>query len=264
MTNSSITPSASPVIGESLDLYMQEVEKYPLLSAQEEIELAMRYHAGDAQAGEHFINCNLRLVVKVAHVFNTNARVTLLDLIQEGNIGLIRAARKFDPQQGYRFSSYAQTAIMQECCQYRDEQGYAVRLPQYIAVDVRKSLRDAEHTPNPSRVIAQRWLSESCVSYDVPMPDGHDTFAARIADAESEREYAQVLASIDTASFLGHLPDHYRSVFELLYGLNGKPEHTFRQVGNRYGVSATRIQQIEKQGLIKMRRVAFCGEEVAA
>src|SRR6266581_1906012 len=118
----------------ALDRYLMEADYYPRLLPEEECDLARRYQRGDEEAGHYLVCCNLCLAISVTNTYSVNARCERLDLIQQANMGLIRAAKKYNPDSGYRFSTYAVSSIIAAVTRYRDERSYAVHMPQYVII----------------------------------------------------------------------------------------------------------------------------------
>ncbi len=239
--------------------YCQEAERYPLLTRQEECELACRYQAGDEQAGHWLICCNLRLGISMIKKYSTNARVDKMDLVQQANLGLIRAAKKFDAESGYRFSTYAVPSILASVSRYRDEQCRAVHIPQRLAVAHRKQLQ-GQPSAESIRTLdaAGSWLINECYSLDAAIPgDDSDvgTHGDILEDPHAEAAFDQALTRIEVEPLLAKLPTNWRVVIEQLYGLTeDEKEYTYTALATRFGRSKTRIQQIEKQALELLRQ----------
>lgn len=264
---------------DSLAAYLGEIGAAPLLTPAQEISLGRRAQAGDRVAIHALVQHNLRLVVSVAKKYQ-NLGMTLLDLIQEGSVGLMRAAEKFDPTRGFRFSTYATWWIRQAILRALNEQSRLVRLPEYLSgrrnlVDhARELLRerlgrtpsDAEvaHEANVpvEQVTALAQASRPVASLDAPLgEDGElalgdlirdgEPGAEELAEAEDRRmAVAQALEVLDLRE---------REVIRLRYGLsdNGR-EHTLEEVGRTLGLTRERIRQIETKALRRLR-----GEDVA-
>ena len=264
---------------DSLAAYLAEIGTAPLLTPAQEISLGRRAQAGDREAVHALVKHNLRLVVSVAKKYQ-NLGMSLLDLIQEGSVGLMRAAEKFDPTRGFRFSTYATWWIRQAILRALNEQSRLVRLPEYLSgrrnlVDqARETLRerlgrtpsDAEVAGEASvpveQVTALAQASRPVASLDAPLgEDGELALGDLIRDGEpsaedlAEREDRR--AAVTQA--LSVLEQREREVIRLRYGLtdNGR-EHTLEEVGRTLGLTRERIRQIETKALRRLR-----GEDVA-
>lgn len=261
---------------ELLSLYLEDINKIPMLSYEEEYELAIKAKNGDKRARERIINANLRFVVSVAKKFKGQG-LPLSDLINEGNIGLITAIDKFEPEKGYHFISYAVWWIRQSIMKAISEKGRAIRLPLNRANELvtiqkaSKTLMDEMNTTEPSiediseatgidsaTVKDLLKASSDVISFDSPIKKGEDsdsTFGDFIED-ESKGPEEQVLDSSlksDVRSLLSVLSDKEKNIIEMRYGLNGNKPMSLKEIGDSYSLTKERIRQIEKRALEKLR-----------
>ena len=268
-----ITKSITNRESASLDKYLQEIGKEELLSIDEEIELAQRIRKGDHKALERLTRANLRFVVSVAKQYQ-NQGLSLSDLINEGNVGLIKAAEKFDETRGFKFISYAVWWIRQSILQALADQSRIVRLPmnQSGAVNkinrvVSKFEQEHERRPNadelsevidlPMEKIDEAMTSNTHhVSVDAPFADGDDNSLLDIminenspmADKELVKE--SLRAEINTA--LLSLNERERNVVEAFFGIN-QPELTLEEIGVKYGLTRERVRQIKEKAIRRLR-----------
>jgi RNA polymerase primary sigma factor len=265
---------------DSLASYLVEIGETPLLTPAQEVSLGRRAQAGERAAVHALVQHNLRLVVSVAKKYQ-NLGMSLLDLIQEGSVGLMRAAEKFDPARGFRFSTYATWWIRQAILRALNEQSRLVRLPEYLsgrraAVDhAREALRERlGRTPSDAevareagvpveQVVALAQASRPVASLDAPLgEDGELALGDLIRDSEPG---AEELAEADdrrgaVTQALSVLDQREREVIRLRYGLNDNGrERTLEEVGRELGLTRERIRQIENKALRRLRH-----EDVAA
>jgi RNA polymerase primary sigma factor len=259
---------------DSLAAYLAEIGAAPLLTPAQEVSLGRRAQAGERAAVHALVQHNLRLVVSVAKKYQ-NLGMSLLDLIQEGSVGLMRAAEKFDPARGFRFSTYATWWIRQAILRALNEQSRLVRLPEYLsgrraAVDhAREALRERlGRTPSDAevareagvpveQVVALAQASRPVASLDAPLgEDGELALGDLIRDSEPG---AEELAEADdrrgaVTQALSVLDQREREVIRLRYGLNDNGrEHTLEEVGRTLGLTRERIRQIETKALRRLR-----------
>ena len=261
---------------EILSIYLAEINRIPLISHEEEYELALRAKAGDKAARERLLNANLRFVVSVAKKFRGQG-LPLSDLINEGNIGLITALDKFEPEKGYHFISYAVWWIRQAIMKAISEKGRTVRLPLNRANELmqiqkaRKALVHDMETADPSveeiaeatgldRTLVSDLLtiSQDVVSFDSPVKKGEesDTALGEFIEDEADGPEKQVMDSAlrrEVRSLLSVLSDKERDIIELRYGLSGGKPMSLKEIGERYSLTKERIRQIEKRALEKLR-----------
>lgn len=255
-------------------LYLREIGEVPLLTPKEEIQLAKRIQRGDAQAREHMIKANLRLVVKIARDYE-GLGVPLLDLINEGNIGLMKGVERFDPTKGAKLSTYAAWWIKQSIKRALANQSKTIRLPEHV-VDKLAHIRRAEvklrelldHEPtdeeladelqlNPRRLRRYRQASRAPVSLDAPTGDDETRRNFEIVpDPNAIAPFARLIEQTDTALMREALPvltPREHSILALRFGLDDGQERTLEEVGAHFGVTRERIRQIQEQALRKLR-----------
>jgi RNA polymerase primary sigma factor len=264
---------------DALQLFLNEVSRHPLLSAEEEVELAKRIERGDLEAKERMVNSNLRLVVSLAKKYQGH-ELSLLDLIQEGILGLIRAAEKFDWRKGYKFSTYATFWIRQAIQRGLANQGRTIRIPVHIGQRGRKIARverelavKLERTPTDEAAdITQRELEETrdaartVTSLDRPIGEEGDSelgdlFASDEPEPSEEVEIGLRQEAVRSA--LQNLSDQERRVIELRYGINGDNPTPLREAGRQLGLSPERVRRIEHKALERLagtREVAGLSE----
>jgi RNA polymerase primary sigma factor len=259
-----------------LKLYVRQIGDGPLLTPLEERELARRKDEGDEAAKRRLIESNLRLVMSITRNY-TKAGVPLLDLIQEGNLGLIRAVEKFDYKMGYKLSTYATWWIRQAVTRALADQGRTIRLPVHVAEQVRKVMRARrilaqklnrdpelpevakESGFTPERVQELLELVEDPVSLSTPVGDGESLYGDLIEDTKSDQPdaaTAERLRSVELADALRHLSPRMRYVLELRFGLNGTNPQTLEEVGSGLGITRERVRQLEARALRELRNVA--------
>ena len=257
----------------SLDLYLEELSRYPLLSAAEEESAARLAQTGDEAGLDTLVRSNLRFVITVAKKYQ-NRGLSFLDLIQEGNVGLITAARKFDPDQGVKFISYAVWWIRQSILAAIAKQGRSVRLPLNRATElarvvrVRSELRQALDREPSSEEIAEladltpatvdmlQTLNVAEVRLDAPVGETDDGLLAErfLVDEDSLED------SVETLLLRQHIADALRElrprdarVVRLYYGLQGEEEHTLEEIGQILGVTRERVRQLRDRALRELR-----------
>jgi RNA polymerase primary sigma factor len=256
-----------------LKLYVRSIGGGPLLTRAEEAELARRKDAGDEEAKRRLIEANLRLVMSITRNY-TKAGVPLLDLIQEGNLGLIRAVEKFDHRMGYKLSTYATWWIRQSVTRALADQGRTIRLPVHVAEQVRRLLRSrrqlaqklnreptlaelAKDTTLPEEKVRDLLeLVDDPVSLDTPVGDGDSFFGDLIEDVHSDQPEAQTAKSLrhrELAQALSGLNPRMRRVLALRFGLDGNSPKTLEEVGGELGVTRERVRQLESRALRELR-----------
>jgi RNA polymerase primary sigma factor len=265
------TPLSDP-----LKLYVRQIGDGPLLTAEEERELARRKDAGDEAAKRKLIESNLRLVMSITRNY-TKAGVPLLDLIQEGNLGLIRAVEKFDWKLGFKLSTYATWWIRQSVARALADQGRTIRLPVHVAEQARKVLRArrvltqklnrdptveelaTETGFTVERVTELFELVEDPVSLETPVGDGESLYGDLIEDTKSDQPdtaTAKELRSAELAEALQRLNPRMRRVLAMRFGLEGHTPRTLEEVGVELGITRERVRQLEARALRELRSVA--------
>jgi RNA polymerase primary sigma factor len=259
-----------------LKLYVRAIGDGRLLTAEEERELARRKDAGDEEAKRKLIESNLRLVMSITRNY-TKAGVPLLDLIQEGNLGLIRAVEKFDWKLGFKLSTYATWWIRQAVARALADQGRTIRLPVHVAEQARKVLRarriltqklnrdpTVEEIAKESGFTVERVrelfdLVEDPVSLETPVGDGESLYGDLIEDTKSDQPdaaTAKQLRSAELAQAMLRLNPRMRRVLAMRFGLEGHTPKTLEEVGNDLGITRERVRQLESRALRELRSVA--------
>jgi len=259
-----------------LKLYVRSIGGGPLLTRAEERDLARRKDAGDEAAKRKLIESNLRLVMSITRNY-TKAGVPLLDLIQEGNLGLIRAVEKFDYKMGYKLSTYATWWIRQAVTRALADQGRTIRLPVHVAEQVRRLLRTRRQLaqklnrePTESELALESGLEEKRVrdlldlvevpvSLETPVGDGESLYGDLIEDVNSDTPdemTAQRSRSNELARALAHLNPRMRRVLALRFGLDGELPQTLEEVGAGLGITRERVRQLESRALRELRIAA--------
>ena len=268
-----ITKSITNRESESLEKYLQEIGKEEMLTSDEEVELAQRIRKGDRKALEQLTRANLRFVVSVAKQYQ-NQGLSLADLINEGNLGLIKAAEKFDETRGFKFISYAVWWIRQSILQAIAEQSRIVRLPLNQVGSVNKINRmlnkfeqENERRPSVDEISEQTDLPEDKVgeamlantrhvSVDAPFIDGEDNSLLDVLvndDAPmADRQLVAESLRSEISNVLQTLNERERCVIKAFYGI-GEPEMTLEEIGNKYGLTRERVRQIKEKAIRRLR-----------
>jgi RNA polymerase primary sigma factor len=265
---------------DSFQLFLNQAARYPLLTAQEEIELAQRIERGDLEAKERLINSNVRLALSNARRYQ-GLGLPMQDLVQESMLGLIRAAEKFDWRRGYKFSTYATLWIRQAIQRGLDNTGRAVRVPAHVAQRQRNVNRvaaeltgklDREPTDEEiaavarlpvNEVMAVRDLTRVATSLDAPVTEDGDATLGELRADEAppvEDEIADRQRERTVEEALSKLPETERRVIQLRFGTGDQPVATLREVGRELGVTQQRASQLEEKAL---RRLAADGSLAA-
>ncbi|WP_233904574.1 sigma-70 family RNA polymerase sigma factor [Segatella copri] len=257
----------------SLDKYLQEIGHEELLTTDQEVELAQRIRKGDKRALERLTKANLRFVVSVAKQYQ-NQGLSLPDLINEGNVGLIKAAEKFDETRGFKFISYAVWWIRQSILQAIAEQSRLVRLPLNQVGSVNKITRElnkfeqeherkpsvdeiAERVDLPEDKIADAMKANSRhVSMDAPIADGEDSSMIDFLAGDSsntDKELAIESLKAEVSRILKLLTDKEQKVLRAFFGIDGSPEMTLDEIGEKYNLTRERVRQIKEKALRRLR-----------
>jgi RNA polymerase primary sigma factor len=271
------------ITSDALQLFLRDVRRHPLLTAQEEIELAQRIERGDLEAKERMVNSNLRLVVSLAKKYQGH-ELALLDLIQEGILGLIRAAEKFDWRKGYKFSTYATFWIRQAIQRGLANQGRTIRIPVHIGQRERKIARVERELaakygrpPNDEEVAAAAEISleelhetrevmRTITSLERPVGEEGETELGDLLASEEREPHEEVEIGLRDATVraaLDQLPDQERQVIKLRFGINGDDPTPLREAGRLLGLSPERVRRIEHKALERLaefREVAALSE----
>jgi RNA polymerase primary sigma factor len=262
---------------DTVGLYLREISRVPLLTAAEEISLAKALERGDERARRRLIEANLRLVVSIARRYSGRG-LTFLDLIQEGNVGLMKAVERYDWRLGNRFSTYATWWIRQAVTRALADQGRTIRVPAQVVdtinrmARVERQLTQKLNRPpthdevaeqmglKPSKVEELKRVSQEPVSLAVPVGEDSTELGEMLED-ERQRPLGTDMAARQrddhVAGIVAQLPYRERLILELRYGLAGNQPHTLEEVGRRFGVTRERVRQIETRTL---RRLAAAGE----
>jgi RNA polymerase primary sigma factor len=267
---------AAPTERSNLQLYLQEIGKTPLLTPKEEVTLARRIRRGDKAARDHMIQANLRLVVKIAHDYK-DFGLPLLDLISEGNIGLIKAVERFDPRKGGKLSTYAAWWIKQSIKRALANQSKTIRLPVHLVDKISKMRRTAmalteelgrEPTDEElamelqiptSKVAHLKSVSVRPTSLDAPIGEDGDssTFGEIIGDESAVSPFESLRErnlNSDLRSMVDSLDPREAEIIRLRFGLDGANEMTLEEVGRKFKVTRERVRQLQNIALSKMRK----------
>jgi len=260
------------VTTDALQLFLNEIRRYPLLTGADEVRLAKRIERGDADAKEQMINSNLRLVVSIAKKYQ-GQDLQLLDLIQEGILGLIRAAEKFDWRRGYKFSTYATFWIRQAIQRGIANKARTIRIPVHIGQRERKIARASRELhaklgrePTDDEISAETELPldqieeardtiRTITSLDRPVGEEGETALGDLLPSDEPEPSEEVDVSLRQEalrSALQHLPERERNVVKLRYGINGDDPTPLRETGRRLGLSPERVRQIEGEALKRL------------
>jgi len=263
-------------VDDSVKMYLKDIGKISLLSAEEEREIAKRMSEGDEEAKNILIESNLRLVVSIAKKY-MNRGLALLDLIQEGNIGLIKAVDKFDYTKGFKFSTYATWWIRQAITRAIADQARTIRIPVHMVETINKLTRvqrqlvqDLNREPTDEELAEAmgmdvqkirdiKKISQDPISIDKPVGEEEDSHLVDFIsndDLAPEEEVARTLLKEDLIKALSNLSDRERRVIELRFGLKDGVPMTLEQVGQNLGVTRERIRQIEAKAIRKLSRAS--------
>ena len=263
---------------DSVQMYLKEIGKFPLLHAEEEVELAKRVEKNDEAAKQKLIQSNLRLVVSIAKKYvGRSPDLTLLDLIQEGNIGLFRAVEKFDYRKGFKFSTYATWWVRQAITRALADQARTIRIPVHMVETinkfqqaVRRLTQDLGREPLAEEIASEmgieiekvrhiQKISQDTISLETPVgeDDEDDTLANFVPDEESvspDMATARRLLKDHLDEIISELAEREKKILEMRFGLEDGVTHTLEEVGKVFGVTRERIRQIEAKALDKIRQ----------
>jgi RNA polymerase primary sigma factor len=270
-------PDAAEVSTDSLQLFLKDIGKVRLLTAAQEVELSKRIERGDHRAKQQMVEANLRLVVSIAKNYR-NQGLPFLDLIQEGTIGLVRAAEKFDYRKGFKFSTYATWWIRQAVARALADKARTIRMPVHVVEKLnkigrveRKLLAELGHDPTADEIAREleidreeveqiRRSAQAPISLEKPVGDEEESeFGHFLADqnAAAPDEAAETTLRKETLKrILCALSPRERRVLELRYGLDGQHPRTLDEVGRTFNVTRERVRQIENQSLKKLQALA--------
>jgi RNA polymerase primary sigma factor len=266
------------VSDDSVRLYLREIGKIPLLNAEEELELAQKVVAGDKKAKDKMAEANMRLVVSIAKRYSGRG-LDFLDLIQEGNTGLLRAVEKFDPDKGFKFSTYATWWIRQAITRAIADQARVIRIPVHMVETINKLLRtqrrmtqELNREPSIEELARELEMEPEKVEYVIKIKqdiqsldagvgrDGEEedsTLGEFIEDEESatpEESATTQLLKEQVQSVLSTLSDREQKIVRMIFGLDNGKSHTLEEVGQEFAVTRERIRQIEAKALAKLRK----------
>jgi RNA polymerase primary sigma factor len=264
------------IADDSVRLYLREIGKIPLLSAEEELELAKKVSEGDKDAKDKMAEANMRLVVSIAKRY-VGRGLDLLDLIQEGNTGLLRAVEKFDHTKGFKFSTYATWWIRQAITRAIADQARTIRIPVHMVETINKLLRtqrrltqELNREPSNEEIAAAMEIEVDKVEHIMKIKQDISSLDASIRDDEEESVLADFIEDEDTISpeesatnqllkeqvkgMLGALTEREQKILKLRFGLEDGKQHTLEEVGQEFSVTRERIRQIEAKALAKLRK----------
>jgi RNA polymerase primary sigma factor len=260
----------------ALKLYLQEIGRIPLLKQKEEVELAHLIHQGDETARSKMIQANLRLVVKIAHDYS-NFGLPLLDLISEGNIGLIKAVERFDPDKGGKLSTYAAWWIKQSIKRALANQSKTIRLPVHLVDKIARMRRTTSQLteelgrePTDDEIAAElempvnkvahlKSVSVRPTSLDAPVGDDEGTeFGELIGDESAETPFEQLRNKTllnDINTMIEELDEREAEIIRLRFGLGGEKAKTLEEVGEMFDITRERVRQLQNMALTRMRKI---------
>lgn len=264
------------VADDSVRLYLREIGKIPLLNPEEEITLARRVVAGEKKAKDEMAEANMRLVVSIAKRY-VGRGLDLLDLIQEGNTGLLRAVEKFDPDKGFKFSTYATWWIRQAITRAIADQARTIRIPVHMVETINKLLRtqrrltqDLNREPTNDEIAKEMEIDVEKVEHIMKIKQDISSLDASVRDDEEDSVLGDFIEDEDTASpdesatsqllkehvneMLGILSEREQKILKMRFGLEDGKSHTLEEVGQEFSVTRERIRQIEAKALTKLRK----------
>ncbi len=271
------------ISSDSIQMYLREIGKIPLLKAEEEVALAKRKERGDKEADRKLIEANLRLVVSIAKKF-VGKSLSLLDLIQEGNIGLFRAVKKFDYRRGYKFSTYATWWIRQAITRALADQSRTIRIPVHMVETInrfqqvqRRLLQDLGRDPTPEELAAEMGedivkvnhiikISQDTVSLEMSVGDDDDDdsslqdFVEDVKNMSPDRVAGLQILRDYVKEAIKDLSPREQKILEMRFGLTDGVTHTLEEVGQEFDVTRERIRQIEAKALEKIQGMAIIGK----
>ncbi len=269
----------SKLSADSIQMYLKEIGRVPLLSSEEEVELAKRKERGDRAAEKKLIEANLRLVVSIAKKFAGAKGLSLLDLIQEGNIGLFRAVEKFEYRKGYKFSTYATWWIRQAITRALADQSRTIRIPVHMVETInkfqqveRRLVQDLGREPLAEEIAAEMGEDLEKVKYIMKISQDTISLTTSVGDGDEDSVLEDFIEDVknvtpDRAAALKILKDYVRDIvanlspreqkiLEMRFGLSDGVAHTLEEVGQEFDVTRERIRQIEAKALEKIKRDA--------
>jgi RNA polymerase primary sigma factor len=278
LANLDLSVNYDEIADDSVKLYLREIGKIPLLTPEEEQELAQKVVAGDKRAKDRMVESNMRLVVSIAKRYSGRG-LDFLDLIQEGNTGLLRAVEKFDPDKGFKFSTYATWWIRQAITRAIADQARTIRIPVHMVETINKVLRtqrrltqELNREPSIDEVAKEMEMEPEKIEYVMKIKqdiasldasigrDGEDEDSALgdfIEDEERtspEDAAANQLLKEQIASILSVLSEREQKIIKMRFGIGGGKSHTLEEVGVEFSVTRERIRQIEAKALAKLRK----------
>jgi len=264
------------IADDSVRLYLREIGKIPLLSAEEELELAQKVVSGDKRAKDKMAEANMRLVVSIAKRY-VGRGLDLLDLIQEGNTGLLRAVEKFDPDKGFKFSTYATWWIRQAITRAIADQARTIRIPVHMVETINKLLRtqrrltqDLNREPTNEEIAEAMEIDVEKVEHIMKIKQDISSLDASVRDDEEDSVLQDFIEDEDTVTpeesatgqllkeqvrdLLSSLSEREQKILRLRFGLEDGKQHTLEEVGQEFSVTRERIRQIEAKALAKLKK----------
>lgn len=261
---------------EALKTYLKEVKIIPLLTAQQEVDLSKKIKKGDERARKDMIRANLRLVISIAKKY-MYLGIPLLDLVEEGNLGLMKAVDRFDAKRGFRFSTYAAWWIRQGITRSISEQGKMIRVPVYMNELIakwkktkenlsqkNKSVPSDEEIAKKLKLIPEKveqinfWLATSTSSLEAPIGDEEESSVMDLVQDHTtpapDHEITKIMDKDRLSALLEIMTDRERKVLDMRFGLDDGRTHTLAEVADKIGVSRERVRQIEEEALKKLRK----------
>lgn len=277
LPNTNNMTDLSKLSADSIQMYLKEIGKVPLLSGEEEVELAKRKEKGDREAERKLIEANLRLVVSIAKKFTGAKGLSLLDLIQEGNIGLFRAVEKFEYRKGYKFSTYATWWIRQAITRALADQSRTIRIPVHMVETInkfqqvqRQLIQDLGREPLPEEISAEMSeeiekvrhiikISQDTISLETSVGDDEEDstledFIEDVKNVTPDRSAALQLLKDYVKEVIVQLSPREQKILEMRFGLEDGVAHTLEEVGREFDVTRERIRQIEAKALEKIQK----------